>query len=244
MTRATSSTLPAASEKHLSSYASAALVGIGVLSGAQVADAQIVTTTDGGLTIVGNGTISFFAGAGFAADSGPELTLVSSNGPSSHSYGRRAGVVNLHPLNSNNPSIFGGGYFAANLAKGAAIGSRAGSFVGSGNERIGFCAATAFRTEDEGNFFGEPPGYLGFSFTDPHNSAQTDYGWAEISESSHQNTLTLVNAAYNESGGPIMAGEVPEPGSLALLASGAGCLAAWRLRSRQRQPAAAAAPAC
>jgi hypothetical protein len=49
--------------------------------------------------------------------------------------------------------------------------------------------------------------------------------------------LTLDNAAYDESGAPIITGQVPEPGSLALLAGGAGCLAAWRLRRRRREAA-------
>jgi hypothetical protein len=234
MTPSKSSALPDASEKLLSSYASAALVGIGVLSSAQIADAQIVTTTDPDQTIIDNGSIYLFAGAGFAANSGPELTLQAQNF-SADSYERLGGVHNLDAVGA-------GSYFAKNFAKGSAIGPMAGSFVGSGNVRIGErLLSSSGGNINEGNFHGQT-GYLGFKFTDPNNSAVTDYGWAEITEGANQNILTLVNAAY-EIGAPIDAGQVPEPGSLALLAGGAGCLAAWRLRSRQRK-AAADAPAC
>jgi hypothetical protein len=230
MARSTSSTLPAASEKQLSGYASAAFLGIGVLSGARVADAQIVTTTDPDQMIIDNGSIYLFAGAGFAANTGPELTLEFGR-TSSRYYERVGGVKNLNVLG-------GASYFAKNFTKGSTIGPAAGTFLGSGNARIGVrIISSSGANSDNGNFHGRT-GYLGFKFTDPKNSAVTDYGWAEIAEGANQNTLTLVNAAY-DIGGTIIAGQVPEPGSLALLAAGAGCLAAWRLRSsRQRNTVA------
>jgi hypothetical protein len=115
-----------------------------------------------------------------------------------------------------------------------------GSFIAPGGARIGAYNFVSSGLQRNYGFFHGQTGYLGFKFTDPTNSAVTDYGWAEITESANQNTLTLVNAAY-DIGGPILAGQVPEPGSLALLASGAGCLAAWRLR---RAKVNADAPAC
>jgi hypothetical protein len=224
MTRATPPALSAASEKHLSGYASAALAGLGVLSGARVAEAQIVTTTDPDQMIIDSGSIYLFAGAGFAAYTGPALNMSFDNHSQSSDlfYSRRAGVQNLNELG-------GGSYFAKNLTKGSVI-TPGGNFMASGPFKIGRYSFSDGNQTNNGYFHGQT-GYLGFKFTDPTNSAVTDYGWAEITESANQNTLTLVNAAY-DIGGPIITGQVPEPGSLALLAGGAGCLAAWGLRSR------------
>jgi hypothetical protein len=232
MIRSTPFTLPVATENHLSSYASAALAGIGVLFGTQVAEAQIVTTTNAGQTIVDNGTIDLFVGPGFVINSSPELHLALSTSHTSSGFFRDdqvADAKNLNVLASRSDT-----FLAENFPQGVPINSKAGTFIGSANANIGFSAVSEDFASRGGNFAGKT-GYLGFSFTDPNNSAQTDYGWAEITESASQNTLTLDTAAYDESGAPIITGQVPEPGSLALLAGGAGCLAAWRLRRRRQR---------
>ena len=71
-------------------------------------------------------------------------------------------------------------------------------------------------------------GYLGFRFSDA-DGAET--GWAEITVSgAPDNTFTLDEYAYGTAGESLTAGEVPEPGSLALLALGGAGLLAWRQR--------------
>jgi hypothetical protein len=82
-------------------------------------------------------------------------------------------------------------------------------------------------------------GYLGLSFTDPGNPAQTDYGYVSLSvsgDTSPSVTAVLNAFVYDNTGAPITV--VPEPASLALLATGAAGVAA-HLASRRRRAASA-----
>jgi hypothetical protein len=57
------------------------------------------------------------------------------------------------------------------------------------------------------------------------------FGWVRVNMSgSPLNAFTIVDYAYGGHGEAINAGQVPEPGSLGLLAMGATGLAAWRRR--------------
>jgi hypothetical protein len=57
------------------------------------------------------------------------------------------------------------------------------------------------------------------------------FGWIRINMSGAAlNSFTIVDFAYAGPNEPIKAGQVPEPGSLGLLALGAGGLASWRRR--------------
>ncbi len=78
-------------------------------------------------------------------------------------------------------------------------------------------------------------GYIGFRF---NGGSGLQYGWARVTmDGAPGNTFTLVDYAYGDVGDMITAGQIPEPGSLALLALGGLGLAAWRKR---RSMAAAA----
>jgi hypothetical protein len=73
---------------------------------------------------------------------------------------------------------------------------------------------------------------IGFVFVNSVTST-TDYGWMRISlgATSGAQPRMIVDYAYDDSGAPIMAGQVPEPSTLALLgvmAAGAMGVRAWR----------------
>ncbi len=76
-------------------------------------------------------------------------------------------------------------------------------------------------------------GFFGFSFT---SGSDTFYGWGEMSLPNVFGTdpgygFQITRAYYdNAAGTPITVGAAPEPSSLALLAIGAGGVAAWRRR--------------
>ena len=83
-------------------------------------------------------------------------------------------------------------------------------------------------------------GYIGFKFVAANG--QTDYGWMRISIDptlflNQQNSAVVIDWAYNNTGAPIMAGQIPEPSSLALafLGSGAVGLALWRQQRARKQ---------
>lgn len=77
-------------------------------------------------------------------------------------------------------------------------------------------------------------GYFGFRFEleedSPNASAGTTvYGWAEVERLSPTSGRVL-EWAYDDAGAPILAGAIPEPGTLGMLALGAVGLAAMRRR--------------
>ena len=75
-------------------------------------------------------------------------------------------------------------------------------------------------------------GFVGFRF---NTGAGVQYGWVRLTmDGAPGNSFTLVDYAWGDVGTPITAGQIPEPGSLALLAVGAIGLLAWR---RQRAKA-------
>lgn len=72
-------------------------------------------------------------------------------------------------------------------------------------------------------------GYMGFLFNP--TGMQTLYGWAQFSISSNAQTMTLVDYAYENSGTAINTAAVPEPGTVAMGAIGAGLF--FLVRRRQ-----------
>jgi hypothetical protein len=77
-------------------------------------------------------------------------------------------------------------------------------------------------------------GFLGFKF---NGGAGIEYGWARVTmlKGTPGNSFLLVDYAWADPGTAIVTGQIPEPGSLGLLAIGAAGLLLWR---RQRGEAA------
>jgi hypothetical protein len=79
-------------------------------------------------------------------------------------------------------------------------------------------------------------GFIGLRF---NTGAGVQYGWIRLNMSgATDNHYTLVDYAWGDVGDAIVTGQIPEPGSLALLAVGAVGLLAWR---RQRAKASKSA---
>lgn len=71
-------------------------------------------------------------------------------------------------------------------------------------------------------------GFIGFRF---NSGSGVEYGWVRLTmDGAPGNSFTLVDFAWGDVGDTVLTGQIPEPGSLALLAVGAVGLLAWRKR--------------
>jgi hypothetical protein len=135
-----------------------------------------------------------------------------------------------------NPTAPAGGVYVVNFPGGTSATApdnlpfgtliSAASGFGSGNgETTGI---TAFTVNSSSNL-------VGFRFQNEANGNQIEYGWMRISlsTSAFSQPRTIVEYAYDDSGVGILAGQVPEPSTFALLgvmAAGALGVREWRKR--------------
>ncbi|HEY2799217.1 MAG TPA: PEP-CTERM sorting domain-containing protein [Chthoniobacterales bacterium] len=79
-------------------------------------------------------------------------------------------------------------------------------------------------------------GFVGIRF---NSGSGVQYGWARLDmNGAPDNGYTLVDFAWADPGQTILTGQIPEPGSLALLAVGAAGLLAWRRHRGKAEKAA------
>ncbi len=131
------------------------------------------------------------------------------------------GVFSISQLDASQvgfPSLIkadGSSYFAEVLALG---------------DSIGPSSSAGWSTNVELNTFRGVRGYMGLQFDIPGGSPHFGYLDAEITGGQFA-TLTIYGGAYeSQANTPILAGAIPEPNGIALLASGAAGLATWRRR--------------
>lgn len=140
-------------------------------------------------------------------------------------------------------AIFAAFYSTLALFKKGAIGSGTSSSLHAAKSALIAFLGNGGYTYGAGAFSRE---YALFAF--PLNS-QLDFGWIELSDfvsSTSGPDLTILGYAYDTSGNPLPAGEVPEPSTLALsglgaLALGAAGVLRWRAarkKAESNRPAA------
>ena len=123
--------------------------------------------------------------------------------------------------------------YVLKLSAGATIGSGSPTFNG-GNSTFD---ALPPKGTNSGFWKAGDTGYVALQFSGPTN---VEYGWAQLTlnnlDGSGSGVFTLRGFAVQTDGTPILAGQVPEPGTVALLVAGAAGVGV--LRSRQRRKAA------
>ena len=152
-------------------------------------------------------------------------------------FGSNAGTTgwDINPWSSSSLSLFndtasgshyvGTGTTYFNLLFGTLI-SAASTFATVGVATVN--GATPLNVNSSGNI-------IGFSFLNNAQGNALQYGWARISLSAtpQAQPRAIVEYAYENTGAPILAGQVPEPSTVALLgvmAAGAIGVRAWRRR--------------
>jgi len=110
-----------------------------------------------------------------------------------------------------------------------------GSLINAASREFKNFGTLASGTLSSLNFDAAGEGYVGFSFDD---NGSTRYGWLRvIMDGPDDNGYKIMDYAYAGANEGIEAGQVPEPGSLGLLATGGIGLLLWRKRRANRKSA-------
>ncbi len=203
-------------EKQLIAYSLAAGA---VLIAGQSSKAAIIHTDVEPNVQVNSGNLTFdinFVGAGDKFRIGYHYDNTGSGPIQRLSIGR---------LTTDGRFLSSGGY-AATLSSGDPVDTGsvwAANAPGLNNKKLG-----GHFGSPQGHFPGTSDKFVGVKFTDGGN---THYGWIQVAVNGTATDATITGYAYNDvPDGPITAGQVPEAGSLALLALGSAGLTAWRKR--------------
>ncbi len=84
------------------------------------------------------------------------------------------------------------------------------------------------------------PNYFGFRFTNEATGGATNYGWLEVTFGASAADRAITGWAYDNAGGAVFAGVVPEPSTVALWLAGLAGVAGFAARRRKAQEAAEA----
>lgn len=129
------------------------------------------------------------------------------------------------------------GKYAFNLVPGALLSANSPSYVNSSFPgwlvQYGWMASGGLGTGTYSSQFQQAgPGYVGVQFK---SVAGTHFGWVRVEMTGDAyNGITVTDWAYNSTpDAPILVGQVPEPGSLGLLALGGVGVLAWRKKRAQ-----------
>lgn len=79
---------------------------------------------------------------------------------------------------------------------------------------------------------------FGFRFANESQAGANNFGWIAIEFGADAGTRTITSYAYENNGGAILAGVVPEPGTYAMMALGLAAMGGFVARRRKQDQAA------
>jgi hypothetical protein len=133
-------------------------------------------------------------------------------------------------------TAMGSYFYAQNVAFGTTIDSTLPSLSSLAAPAVGSLAYGIASSCPNCEFSAPTTGFVGVRFD---SGGDMMYGWVRVHvDDGSLNTLTVMDYAYNDAGGSIQAGQVPEPGCLGLLALGGVGLVSWRRRRKNQEQVA------